>query len=170
VVIAFERTNMSVSASIDIKLVKHITPLQYEYNIPAIEIIKELVRFGWNPNINGKMHYLPIGDNDDYAWAYHEFNFEKLNEIAEKKESLGEIIGINMQWKDSDIQVSFIFYPKCRLVEGQLSVWLDASRPILFELSDWHRVTDVNWFLIRLLPAFKDGDLAVESFCYNEYK
>ena len=168
---------MSVSASIDIKLVKYIAindrddiPSKCEYNIPAIEIIKELVRFGWTPNINGEMHYLPIGDKDDYAWISNEFNFEKLNEIVEKKESLGEIIGINMQWKDTDIQVSFIFYPKCRLAEVQLSVWLDASRPILFELSDWHKVTDVNWFLIRLLPAFKDSDLAIESFSYNEYK
>lgn len=160
---------MSVSCSIDIKLVKYINPLRYEYNIPAIVILKKLLNFGWNPNTNGEMCYLPIGDKDDYAWTSSSFNFEHLTEIVEKKETLNEIIGINMWWKDTGIGGSFLFYKEHRL-HGQLSLSLHADRPILFELSNWHKVTDVNWYLTKLLPAFKDGDLAIEYFCYDEHK
>jgi len=160
---------MSINASIDIKLVKYRQLGKSEYDIPVVEIFKILLSLGWNPNINGSMSFFPIGDDHDYDCTDRDFNYEYLLGIIEKKEKLKETIGISMRWKETDITVFFFFYTKDRL-DGQILLSLDASRPILFELSEWHRVTDVNWFLMRLLPAFKETDFSIEYFNYSEYK
>lgn len=150
---------MSISASIDIKLIKYIS---------SIRIIQELSNFGWTLNHRGKMSYLPINDNGMFNWTDEDFCEESLIKILKQKEKLGELIGVGMVWQDINIGGEFLFYPSDKL-DGQISIILSMNRKIL-QINTHLKITDVNWYLIKLLPPLNKGDFNVEFYSYSEHK
>jgi hypothetical protein len=149
---------MSVSASIQIELKKEILE-----NVSIVKIVHLLLNFGWTLNDHGKTSYLPVGDRDVFDWQYEDVSFNHLKKVIQEKEKIGEVVGIVMTWKDENVGGSFLFFGK-----GKLSVSLDINRKLLVDSKEF-KITDVNWYLERLLPIFNQGETLVEYFTYEEH-
>ena len=145
---------MSISASIDIKIA-----LPDRVTASKIIIIQKLLDFGWTFNDYGKVSYLPIGDEGNFNWHIDNISVEKLMMILKEKEKRNEIIGIVMTWKETDIGGNVLL-----IKNGGISLCLTINRRVLVDSS----ITDINWYLVRILPAFCQDDLIVESFSYKE--
>lgn len=147
---------MSISASIDVKLKER------EGNIVSpMLIIKKLLHYGWTFNDSGRVSYLPLGDSDNYDWQFENIDTQSLIAILDEKEKKGEVIGVSMTWKETNIGGSFLFFKN-----GEVSISLIINRKLL----DNMRHTDVSWYLKRLLPVFNQEDgIELQRFSYEEY-
>lgn len=76
---------MSISASISIQLGK-----KGNEKIHAKELINTLVSDKWELQNDGKISYLPLGDDDDFDWQDDEITIKELLDIIDKKEKLGD--------------------------------------------------------------------------------
>ncbi|GMA97769.1 hypothetical protein [Pelosinus sp. IPA-1] len=146
---------MSISASIDIKLA-----FRDSQTISKVALIQSLLDFGWTFKDCGNMTYLPIGDEDKFDWKTENISVESLMVLLNEKEKRDEQIGVAMTWKDSGIGGDVLL-----MKNGEISVSLTINRRVIID-SD---ITDVNWYLVKLLPALNDNNLIVESFSYEEH-
>jgi hypothetical protein len=149
---------MSVDASIDIKFSKSL-----HENISPIKIIRMLLDYGWTFNDYGKVSYLPVGDNDDYDWQREEMSTETLIDILMIKEHNHEDVVVTMTWQDTNIGGIFSFRKN-----GHLSINLVMNRK-MYSDGNSIEMTDVNWYLSKLLPVLNQKDLRVEHFAYEEH-
>lgn len=149
---------MSISASFDFALVS-----SQAKTISAVDTIQRMLQFGWVLNDGGVVSYLPLGDKDDYDWQRANITLEELLPILREKERQDEIIGVSMTWKDTDIGGVFLFRN-----DGEISISLSINRKVV-DGNAGGEVTDVSWYLTKLLPAFSQGDLITESFLYKEH-
>lgn len=150
---------MSVSASIDIKLIQRQTNELF-----SVKIIEKLLDYGWNFKSEGSVSFLPIGDKNNFDWQNDDISLDSLINILENKEKADEIIGIVMTWKSTKIGGEFL------IVENKkISISLSINRKIIDDDTVNLRITDVNWYLSRLLPAFSQDDILLDSFCYQEH-
>lgn len=150
---------MSVSASIDIKLIQRQT-----HELFSVRIIEKLLNYGWNFRNEGSVSFLPIGDKDDFNWQNDDISLDSLINILKNKEQAHEIIGIVMIWKDTRVGGEFL------IIENQkISINLSINRKIISDNTTNLRITDVNWYLSKLLPAFNQEGILLDSFCYQEH-
>ncbi len=148
---------MSVSAHINIDLTEYTgTP------ISSVDKIKALLDYGWTLNDHGLISYLPIGDKDDFNWQRESISEEALLNIVKSKEKAGEIIGVSITWNNSNIGGDLLIFE-----DGTLSLSACINRQE-FVTKDEYKITDVNWYLERLLPAFKQKNWYIESHSYEE--
>jgi hypothetical protein len=151
---------MSVQASIDIEF----SNLPQNYNGP-IKFIKLLLNNGWTLNDNGGISYLPEGDNDDFDWIlWSKISQETLMTILEEKEKKKELIGVVLTWQNTNIGGSVLFY-----TSNEISFILNRNRKILYGLNDF-KMTDSNWYLLRLIPIFYQNNIPIKSFTFDQLR
>lgn len=148
---------MSVSAYLEVKL----SHPQIK-KMSSVELIQRLLNQGWALNYDGEVSYLPLGDNDEFAWRAESISSESLLAILNEKEQRGELVGVVLTWKDSGIGGDFLVYN-----DGTLSVSLSINRKLIEDVESG--ITDLNWYLVKLLPVFSGDGLQVESFSYEEH-
>jgi hypothetical protein len=148
---------MSVSASINIIVAKN-----EQQSIFAARIIEQLLSYGWSLNDYGQMTYLPVGDQGDYNWQSEIISKEKLIKIVGEKEKNNEVVGIVLTWKDTNIGGDLLVWK-----DGSLSFSLSVNRKILNEDISIN-VTDVNWYLEKLLSGLNAGHFSVMSFSFEQ--
>ncbi|WP_411735174.1 hypothetical protein [Paenibacillus sp. M2] len=141
---------MSVSISIEISLSKQIS---------RMTILRKLVDFGWSYNDQGKVTYLPIGDDNEFNWQRKSIPLEELLKILVIKDNQRELIGVAMTWKDTDVGGTFLIEEN-----GTILMSPDINRKVL-DVESYNKITDVNWYVTKLIPVF--GQL-FESISYNE--
>ncbi|GBG56948.1 hypothetical protein SPFL3102_02313 [Sporomusaceae bacterium FL31] len=145
---------MSVSASIDIKLTVR------NGIISKVTLIQKLLDFGWTFNDSGKITYLPIGDEDKFDWQSENISVDMLLMILREKVQRDELLGIVMTWKGTGVGGNILLKKT-----DELTFCLTINRRTI----SGSNVTDVNWYLVKLLPAFSQSDSTVESFSYEEH-
>ena len=160
---------MSVSASIDLRIVDISSG---EVILPT-KTLTVLAKNGWDLiNQYGYAGYLPINDNDEFNWQGEKMTESSLMEIVQKKEDIGELIGVNIYWQNTDIGGSVLLYPEKiasqKKIHTPMSFICDGNRKILSDFGHF-KITDVNWYLTKLLPTFNQGDTRVEYFTYEEH-
>ena len=128
----------------------------------SVELIQRLLNFGWALNYNGKVSYLPLGDNDEFSWRAESISSESLLVILNEKEQRGELVGVVLTWKDSGIGGNFLVYNN-----GTLSISLSINRKLIEDIKSG--ITDLNWYLVKLIPVFSRDGWQVESFGYEEH-
>jgi len=144
---------MSALASIDVTIEKRGSE-----SITAVEILELLTKQGWNINNNGNTLYLPLGDDDDFDWQEAVINKEELFSIIVQKEEQQEIIGIGLTWENTDIGGTLLIHSN-----NLLSFSLTINRKVLS-----NNITDVNWYLERILPCFETNLITVERFAFAQ--
>lgn len=149
---------MSVSASIRVQLER-----KNNKKISAIQLINTFITGKWRLQDKGKISYLPLGDDDDFDWQYNEISVEELIDIVDKKEACGEIIGLVMLWDTTDVGVQLIIRS-----ELELSFSVSINRKVIHSLNNGS-VTDINWYVERIIRLLKGSDYIVESFSFEEY-
>lgn len=107
--------------------------------------------------------YLPLGDHDYFDWQSDEINIKELTEIVNKKEACGELVGLELLWDTTDIGGHLLIHS-----ELNFSFSIIINRKELNSLNN-DRVTDINWYVERIIVLLKNSDYIVESFSFNEY-
>lgn len=146
-----EEFDMSISSGLYVKIVSND-------NSP-MEILELLYQAGWSFNDHGLKAYLPIHDNDNFNWNFDKISDEELLLILNRKNSLREVLGVVLTWKDSNIGGEFLLD-----FEGGVTVSLTINRQILLE-----SITNVNWYLERIIPFIKLGGFKIENIRFEEY-
>ena len=149
---------MSLAASIDVKLVKN-----KDSKFSIIEIIENLIDNGWNMNDNGVITFLPLNDDDSYNWQRESISKEGAMSLLRKKELNNEVVGIALTWKNTNTGGTFLFWNY-----SSFSLNISINRKVLKIDEANTTITDVNWYLSRLLPILNRGNFRVESFSYEE--
>jgi hypothetical protein len=153
---------MSISASIDIQFAR-----RKEMKISKVMLVKRLLEYGWTFRHNGYASYLPIGDNDDFNFQREAFNKESIDAlmmVIKKKEELDEPIVVSMTWERTNVGGELLL-----IRNGEISINLSINRKLLDTGIEKTKNTDVNWYLMRLLPVFNCEELMIESFSYSEH-
>ena len=159
---------MSIQASLNLRVVQHTKPLSWII-LPSSKIIQLLVDYGWNLiNKDGNVTYIPPHDDEDYNWTTSPMSEKMIMKIIEEKEKLNEIVGIILTWQNTEIVGKILLWPEKQIGKKKT----DISMALCFEadrkMIDNTNVTDVNWYLTKLLPAFNRGNTRVEYFSYDE--
>ncbi len=158
---------MSISASIDLRIVESSSGKI----VSPIKTLGLLRSNGWNVfNKNGFVFYLPIGDNEMFDWIGNKIDEVPLMQILEEKEQKGELIGIGLTWQNTEIGGEVLLWSEKEMmlknIHTSMSFCLTRDRKIL----DSHlKMTDVNWYLTKLLPTFDQKNVCVEYFTYEEH-
>jgi len=149
---------MSVSANISVNLAKKIDTNIYS----AIEIIKNMLNNGWRVIHKNKIFYLPVGDIGDFIWQSEKIDENEFLELVKEKEIAHEIIGVSMYWKDSDIGFSLIIFETYDL---SFNIMINRIR---IDLSNKYDVTDVSWYLERILPCIETDKLTITRITFTQ--
>lgn len=145
---------MSVSASLNLRVTSHKGAL-----ISSNDMLKFIINGGWNIRKNGKIEYLPLGDGDMFDWKTGELSDKELYELILGKERSGEIIGFIIYWGNMDIGGSVLLHSP-----NEISISLLINRQ---KIND--NITDVNWYITKILPCFMNDSIRVESWSFSQY-
>lgn len=160
---------MSISASINLRIVDYHSGAV----VSPIKTITMLTDYGWNLiNLEGSVFYLPVGDDDMFNWTDGKMDLPSLIKILEAKELKNELIGIGIRWQNTDIGGEILLWTEKAMLEKKIhtsmSFCIDGSRKSLFD-EGYPNITDVNWYLKRLLPIFSQDDTLIEYYTYNQH-
>ena len=148
---------MSVFATIEIQLIE-----ENNINNSILDVINNLIQFGWLVYHGNYVSYLPIGDQDNYHWQdAKNMDFAVLQKIIIEKEVKNEPIGLIMRWQDTEIGGAFLFHSMYKL-----SVTLNINRQKISSLQP-SDITDFQWYLERIIPALTSS-FTIESFICSQ--
>jgi len=130
-------------------------------NLSALSVFQALRQAGWSMLLNGQITLLPLGDRDDFAWKCLPGDrlAQAEQEIAAKCQ-LDELVGVVMTWQETSCGGEFLLYP-----HGDITFSLSIDRRVL----QGTRVTDVSWYLERLLKAFESPRFTIASLSWQEH-
>lgn len=130
-------------------------------NVNALSVLRALRRADWTMLLDGQITLLPLGDQDDFAWK--SLPGDKLAQAEQEIEAKcrrGERVGVVLTWQDTSCGGEFLIYPN-----GDITFSLSIHRQVL----PGTRVTDVNWYLSRLIKAFESAPSQIESWSWKEH-
>lgn len=126
-------------------------------------IIKAMKDIGWG-FADGKMEYLPVGDNDLFDWQTEPLSYEKLFGIISEKQRKGELCGVMLYHRDSGRGVSL-------LAETTREITLSLTvnrRTITEERAKNTDFTDASWYIENIVLKLQRMGCEVFSLNYNE--
>lgn len=144
---------MSIEASVNIKLSK-----RGNQSISSSQIVRSLINGGWNIKKDGKVLYLPLGDDDDFDWQEDVLSEADFLKLAQEKEQVNEIIGIGLFWNDTETGGTLLLYSDC-----SISFSATINRKVLM-----NNITDVNWYLEKIIPCLEIASLGIEHFTFTQ--
>lgn len=132
-----------------------------KYSENIVEVLKIFQQIGWyiyNPQ--GKVEYLPIGDDDEYDWQCDEKSESELYDIISKKIASKEQIGINLFYCNGAEGISLI---ACNTSQIILSITINRK-------TVKGKYTDMAWYLQNIIYKFLDIDVRLLSYKIEEYE
>lgn len=131
-----------------------------DYSENIIDILKIFQQIGWGIyNPQGKVKYLPIGD-DEYDWRCEEISEVKLYDIISEKFANKEQIGINLFYNNSTEEVSLMVY-----TTEQIMLSIAIYGKIVKE-----KYTDMSWYLENVIYKLFDVGIKILSYKFEEYE
>jgi hypothetical protein len=149
---------MSKSAALEIKLVKYNSK-----EIMPSDVIQKLLTYGWTLNDGGKVSYLPLGDIDDYNWQSAIMDQNNFMQIVLEKERRNEIVGVVLTWMATAVGGAVLIW-----TDGNIIFDININRKFIDGIGD-NRITDINWYIVKLLPALNRDGLIVEALKFIEH-
>lgn len=131
------------------------------YSEDLSEVIKVFQQIGWNVyNLQGKIEYLPIGDNDAFDWQCEAITENMLYDFVSKKAAKKELVGVNLFYQKENEGISFL---------------ADTADNIMLSLSINRRITkgrhtDLVWYLEHIVYRFWDMGVRLLSYKLEEYE
>ena len=87
------------------------------YSKNLVDILKLFQQIGWDIyNPQGKVEYLPIGDNDMYDWQCEEMSETKLYDIIAEKIAKKEQAGVDLYYNNGIEGVSFLAHTTDQII------------------------------------------------------
>lgn len=130
-------------------------------DLSALSVLQALRQAGWSMLLEDQITLLPLGDHDDFAWkSLPGDKLAQAEQEIEAKCQLDELVGVVLTWHDTSCGGEFLIYPN-----GDITFSLSIYRQVL----DGTRVTDVSWYLSRLIKAFESASFQIESWNWKEH-
>ena len=132
-----------------------------DYSESIADVLKIFQQIGWyiyNPQ--GKVEYLPIGDDDEYDWQCDEISESELYDIISKKIAGKEQIGINLFYYGGTEGISLIANNTSQIL---LSITINRK-------TIKGKYTDMAWYLQNIIYKFLDIDVRLLSYKIEEYE
>ena len=131
------------------------------YSESIVDVLKIFQQIGWyiyNPQ--GKVEYLPIGDDDEYDWQSDEISESELYDIISKKIARKEQIGINLFYCNGTEGISLMAYNT-----SQIMLSITINRKIVKG-----KYTDMAWYLENIIYRLLNIDVRLLSYKIEEYE
>lgn len=148
---------MSISATMKIKFNK-----SKSYSL--LNIVKAFLEVGWKlKDKNGDISYLPLGDDDDFDWQSEMISETEVLKIIEKKEEANEWVGLIIYWEKTNIGITLL-----GTSADNVMLSFEVNRRRLNE-EDITSLTDVNWYMDKIIVKLRNKQFQIESFIFEEY-
>ena len=126
------------------------------YSKNITDILKAFKKIGWDIyNLEGKVEYLPVGDNDKYDWQWEKMSEAKFYNIISTKIANKEQIGVDLFYNSGVEGISLLAYNT-----DQITLSLSINRKLVDE-----RHTDMAWYLNSIV--YRLMDIGVELLSYS---
>lgn len=126
----------------------------------VVDIIKVFQQIGWSIyNPQGKIEYLPIGDDDDYDWQCEKISESKLYDIISEKIASGEQVGVNLFYNSGDEGVSLLAYNTNQIILG-----IGINRKTIA-----NGYTDMIWYMKNIVYKLLDVGVKLLAYELEEY-
>lgn len=130
------------------------------YSKSIIDILKAFKKIGWDVyNSEGKIEYLPIGDNGMYNWQCEKMSETKLYNIINNKVANNEEVGVDLFFNDGIEGVSFLAHDTSDIM---LSILI--NRRLIDE-----RHTDMVWYLENIIYRLIENEVKIWFYKLEEY-
>lgn len=131
------------------------------YSENITDILKIFQQIGWDIyNSQGKVEYLPIGDEDEYNWQCEDISEIELYNIISEKKAKKEQVGVNLFYNNGMDGISLIAY-----TTDQIMLSITINRRIV-----QGKYTDMIWYLENIIYKFFDIGVRLLSYKLEEYE
>lgn len=131
------------------------------YSESIVDVLKIFQQIGWHIyNPQGKVEYLPIGDDDEYDWQCKEISEIELYDIISEKIAKKEQIGINLFYSNGTEGISLMAYNTSQIM---LSITINRK-------TVKGKYTDIAWYLENIIYKFLNIDVRLLSYKIEEYE
>lgn len=125
------------------------------------DILKIFQKIGWDIyNPQGKIEYLPIGDDDEYDWQCEDISEDKMYDIISEKIVKKEQVGVNLFYSNGTEGISLMAY---NAEQVMLSITINRK-------SIKGKYTDMVWYLENIIYKFLNIDVRLLSYKLEEYE
>lgn len=132
-----------------------------DYSESIADVLKIFQQIGWYIyNLQGKVEYLPIGDDDEYDWQCDEISESELYDIISKKIAGKEQIGINLFYYGGTEGISLIANNTSQIL---LSITINRK-------TIKGKYTDMSWYLENIIYKLLKIDVRLLSYQIEEYE
>lgn len=136
--------------------------IDFEEAVDPIQLINDLIDFGWTYDDGGKISYIPVGDNDLFEWQEESLeNWNKVLEIIQEKIAKNEVIALILTWRDTQIGGHFIISEdrKCLMIS------LSVDRQTIGN----SRKTNFDWYEGKIVTALKNHGYKLDNAQFSEF-
>ena len=131
------------------------------YSKSIIDILKAFKKIGWDIyNLEGKVEYLPVGDNDKYDWQWERMSDTKFYDIISTKIANKERVGVDLFHNSGVEGISLLAYNT-----NQITLSIFINRKLMDE-----RHTDMVWYLKNIVYRLMDIGVELLSYSLKEYE
>ena len=126
-------------------------------------LIESLCDAGWTVfNSNGKIEYLPFGDDEDFCWCEDVITEDELKKIISSKQNNNELCGVNLFYRGTDHGVSLL----ARNIE-EVMVSISINRKTISEGND--ALSDVEWYFSKIIKVLHEDTSLQISYKFEDY-
>jgi hypothetical protein len=123
------------------------------------DLLNQFEVFGWKYGVADYIMYLPLGDDDHFNWiSVPKLEIEQVLFSVDQKWIRGELMGIEIAWKETDIGVTILTDPEFK----ELSFSADINRKTIEGIKGSLGITDFSWYIERIVPVLLSLDLSIE--------
>jgi hypothetical protein len=102
---------------------------------------------------------VPVGEDSSEWNLVASNNIEDVKLLFRTKMRVQEVFGIRLWWEGGAVGGEFLILPNCEVVFS----------PTMNRVTLGQRVTDVSWYLERVLPIFvREGGVVLDSWTWRE--
>ena len=131
------------------------------YSKSLIDILKALKKIEWGIyNREGKVEYLPVGDDGEYDWQWEKMSETKFYDIISTKIANKEQVGVDLFYNSGVEGISLLAY-----TTNQITLSISINRRLMDE-----RHTDMVWYLRNIVYRLMDIGVELLSYSLKEYE
>lgn len=130
------------------------------YSKKITDFILLLDKLNWKiHNDKGSVEYLPVGDNDAFAWQSEKLSIKEVFDIINQKQENNELVGIDLLYKGTECGMSLLARNT-----NDIMLDLDIERKILPD-----KTTDFAWYFQNIIVPLRANGCIIDRMTFKEY-
>lgn len=130
------------------------------YSENMVDILKVFQQIEWGLyNPQGRIEYLPVGDDDEYNWQCEIMPEIRFYDIINDKIANKELVGVRLFYNNGDESISLLAYDTKQIILGI------ENRKTIDE-----RHTDMIWYLKNIIYKLFEQGIRLLSYKLEEFE